>query len=446
MPPSEEESTRGSADRSRFAPRYCWPVTTAPLAPPAESGFRSATVALRHREFRIFWIAALVSNTGGWMQSAAIPFVVFEITQRNAGVGVAGFWAYIPIMIMGVLGGTLADRFDRKKLLVLTQIGQALFAVALWVVVSKGWATPGRLSALAFGSGLATGLNIPIWQSFVAQLVPKDILRNAITLNSTQFNAARALGTFLAGVIFAVSGAELAFALNAVSFGAVLIGLSMIRTYGQAAVAPRSERPRVVADLAAGFRYVWSTPGIVSCCLAIIAIAGIASPLFSFLPASYGQEVFDVTGWRLGLLQGGGGVGAVLLAPFILTLGARLSRKRLLVIAMTTYGVATAVVGLSPVWWAAVIGLGLYGGAYLAIASALNTTIQLLAREDMRGKAVAIFIVCLTGALPLGLIAWGWAADAWGIQPVTVVAGVALVAVTGWFALAGRFDAMAAAD
>lgn len=412
--------------------------------PVAEGGFRSATIALRNREFRIFWIAALISNTGGWMQSAAIPYVVFELTQRNDGVGAAGFWAYLPIMIMGVAGGSMADRFDRKRLLVITQIAQAAFAVGLWVLVAKGWATPGRLSALAFGSGLASGLNIPIWQSFVAQLVPKDILRNAITLNSTQFNAARALGTFLAGVIVAVSGASLLFALNAASYGAVLIGLAMIRNQGR--VETDVERPKVVADLVAGFRYVRGTPGIVSCCLAITAIAGIASPLFSFLPASYGQEVFDVDGWRLGLLQGGGGIGAVLLAPVILTLGARLSRKRLLVIAMTSYGVATVVVGSAPTWYIAVAGLALYGGAYLAIASALNTTIQLLAREDMRGKALAVFIMCLTGALPIGLVVWGEAADRWGIQPVTVVAGALLVVTTAWFALAGRFDAMSEAD
>ena len=135
---------------------------------------------------------------------------------------------------------------------------------------------------------------------------------------------------------------------------------------------------------------------------------------------------------RRALLQGAGGLGAIVLAPVILTLGARLSRKRLLVVAMTSYGAATALVGVAPVWWVAVIGLALYGGAYLAIASALNTTVQLLAREDMRGKVIAIYLGCLTGALPVGLVLWGWAADAWGIRPVTVVAGLLLVVVTGW--------------
>lgn len=408
------------------------------------SGFATATVALRHREYRIFWIAALISNTGGWMQNAAIPFVVFQLTGRNAGVGIAGFWSYAPIMVMGAWGGSLADRFDRKKLLVVTQIAQAVFAVALWVLVANGWATTARLSALAFCSGLAGGLNIPIWQAFVSQLVPREVLRNAITLNSTQFNAARALGTFLAGVVFTLTGASVVFALNAVSFGSVLVALSFIRSRGRPSTAgpPR----HVVADLAAGVRYVAVTPGIRSCCVAIAAIAGLASPLFSFLPASYVQEIFELEGWRSGLLLGGGGVGAVLLAPFILTVGDRLDRRTLLVTAMATYGLATVAVGMAPEWWVAVIGLAFYGGAYLAIASALNTTIQLLAREDMRGKSLAIYVMCLTGALPIGLIVWGWAADEWGIRWVTVAAGVALVATTAVLTIRGRFDALAAAD
>lgn len=409
-----------------------------------EGSFAGATAALRHREYRVFWIAALISNTGGWMQNAAIPFVVFQLSGRNAGVGVAGFWSYAPIMLMGAWGGSLADRFDRKRLLVMTQLVQAGFAVALWVLVANGWATTARLSALAFGSGLAGGLNIPIWQAFVSQLVPRSVLRNAITLNSTQFNAARALGTFLAGLVFSLTGASVVFALNAVSFGSVLVGLSLIRSKG---APPASGPPRhVLADLAAGVRYVAATPGIRSCCLAIAAIAGLASPLFSFLPASYVQAIFELEGWRAGLLLGGGGIGAVVLAPFVLTVGDRWDRRTLLVVSMATYGVATASVGLAPSWWVAVIGLAFYGGAYLAIAASLNTTIQLLARDDMRGKSLAIYVMCLTGALPVGLIAWGWAADEWGVRAVTVAAGAALVAMTVALTVTGRFDGMAAAD
>lgn len=418
-------------------------MRTTPDQRPA-GGFRSATVALRNREFRIFWIAALISNTGGWMQNAAVPYVAFQLTGRNGGVGAAGFWTYFPFMVAGALGGSLADRFDRKRLLVLTQIAQAVFAGLLWWMVVSDAATPARLSALTFMSGLASGLNVPVWQSFVSQLVPREIMLNAVTLNSTQFNAARALGTFLAGIVISVSGAGVVFALNAVSFGSVLVGLAMIREYRRP--GPDAASTSVLADLVAGFRYVWRTPAIVSCCVAIASIAGVASPLFSFLPASYGQQVFDVDGWRLALLLGGGGIGAVLLAPLVLTVGARVSRKHLLVTSMLAYGLATALVGLAPNMWVALIGLAVYGGSYLAIASAMNTTIQLVAREDMRGKAVAIYIMCLTGALPVGLVVWGWAADVWGVQAVTVAAGAILVALTGVFAATRRFDAMVAAD
>lgn len=410
----------------------------------SQGGLREATVALRTRDFRIFFIAALISNTGGWMQSAALPYVVYELTSSNGGVGATGFFQYIPIMVAGAAGGWMADQFDRKRMLVITQLAQAVFAGLLWLLVWQDLATPWRLSAVAFCAGLASGINIPIWQSFVSQLVPRSLMMNAVTLNSTQFNAARAFGTFLAGVIIAVAGPATVFAIDALSFGAVLIALSMIPNRQR--LEPKRARTRPVADLIAGARYVWATPPIRACCIAIFAAAGIASPLFSFLPASYGQDEFHVSGWQLGTLLGAGGIGSLLLAPLILTRGARLSRKTLLVIAMSTYAVGTIIVGLAPVWPVAVGGLALYGGAYLAIASALNTTIQLSAREDMRGKALAIYIMFLTGALPVGLIVWGQAADRWGIRAVTVSAGLLLVVVTAIFWVRGTFDAMRLPD
>lgn len=396
--------------------------------------------AFKHREFRIFWFAALISNTGAWMQNAAIPYVAFQLTGLDSGVGVTGFFQYLPIMLMGAVGGSLADRYDRKIVLFLTQLAQAGFAILLWILVSSGNATPFSLSVLAFGSGLASGMNIPVWQAFVSQLVPRDVLLNAVTLNSTQFNGARAIGTFLAGVIIAAWGPDLAFAINAITFIAVLGGLAMIPAKGR----PVSDNPRkgAIAEWVEGVRYVAGVPGIVSCCLAIIVVASMASPLFSFLTASYGQEIFDVSGWQAGLLWSAGGAGSVLLAPVILTKGAKLSRTRLLTISMTTYGIGTIVVGLSPNWIWAAGGMAVYGASYLAIASALNTTIQLLARDDMRGKSVAVYIVCLTGALPLGLILWGIAADQFGIRPVTITAGLVMIVSTFLFSVSGRFEAM----
>jgi MFS family permease len=399
---------------------------------------------MRVRDFRIFWFAALASNTGSWMQATAIPYVVYQLTGSSGDVGVTGFFQYAPMVFMGLVGGSLSDRFDRRRLLVCTQIVQGLFAVGLWAVVASDSATTANLAALGFASGLAAGLNIPIWQSYVSQLVPRETLANAVTFNSTQFNAARALGPVFAAPVIVAFGAATAFMINALSFLAVLVALPFI--HAATPERPGGPRPKVLAELTAGARYVLRQPGILACCMAIVAIAGLGNPLFNFLPSTYGQSVFDVEGWGLGLLTGAGGIGALLAAPFLLTRATSWSRPRLLTISMATYGASIVVVGLAPGLWTAVLGGILFGGSYLAIAATINTTIQLLAREDMRGKAIAVYVGCLTASLPIGLFIWGRAADQFGIRATTVTAGLALIGVTGVLRVTGRFAEMAAAD
>ena len=399
--------------------------------------------ALRERDYRLFWIGAFISNTGGWMQNATIPYVVFQVSGRAGDVGITGFLQYIPFLAMGIAGGALADRFPRRMLLMVAQVLQALSALALWAVVAGGSASVGVLAALAFVSGMLAGLNTPVWQAFVVELVPRELLLGAVTLNSTQFNASRALGPFLAGVVIAAWGPQAAFLLNAASFAAVIVVLLMIRVASDG--VRRHVDGGVVAGLVRSARYVWSSPPIMACCFAIMAVAGLGSPLFSYLPV-YADEIFGVTGVRLGLLFAAGGIGSVIVAPVLLTVAPRLPRARVLAGAMAVYGAAVAAVGLLPGYWEVLAALLFFGGAYLSIASTINTTIQLVVREDLRGTVIAIYLMCLTGALPVGLYVWGVAADQWGIRATTVTAGVLLVGVTAVFVATGRFAVMAAAD
>jgi len=410
---------------------------------PPSSAPGGALAALGHRDFRLFWIGAVVSNTGNWMQNAAIPYVVFDLTGRAGDVGVTGFFQYVPFMLMGLVGGTLADRFPRRALLVVCQIAQAACALALYAIVASGSATTAWMAALAFVSGLAGGLNTPIWQSFVTELVPRDLLLHAVTLNSAQFNAARALGPLLAGVVIATWGAATAFAINAASFLVVVAVLLVIR--GRSDGRRRGEAGGVIAGWKVAVRYVLATPAILACCTAIIAVAGIGSPLFSYL-AVYGEEIYAVDGLRLGLLFGAAGIGSVLFTPLLLSVAPRLPRARLLGAAMVAYGVATVAVGVSPGYVTAVISLLFFGGAYLAIASTINTSIQLVVEERLRGVVIAVYLMCLTGALPIGLYLWGVISDQVGIRETTVGAGALLVAVTAVFIATGRFTVMAAAD
>lgn len=399
--------------------------------------------ALREREYRLFWIGAFVSNTGGWMQNATIPYVVFRLSGRAGDVGVTGFLQYVPFLIMGIAGGALADRFPRRRLLMAAQVLQALAALALWAVVAGGSATVTQLALLAFISGMLAGLNTPVWQAFVVELVPRELLLGAVTLNSTQFNASRALGPFLAGVVIGFWGPQAAFLLNAASFVAVIVVLLMIRVPSDG--VRRHVAGGVVAGLVRSARYVASTPAIVACCFAIAAVAGLGSPLFSYLPV-YAEEIFGVTGVRLGLLFGAGGIGSVMAAPVLLTVAPRLPRARLLGGAMTVYGGSVVAVGALSGYWPVLFALLFFGGAYLSIASTINTTIQLVVREELRGTVIAIYLMCLTGALPLGLYGWGVAADRFGIRATTVTAGALLVVVTAAFVATGRFRVMAVAD
>ncbi len=410
---------------------------------PTSTSAGGALGALGHRDFRLFWIGAVVSNTGNWMQNAAIPYVVFDLTGRAGDVGVTGFFQYVPFMLMGLVGGTLADRFPRRALLVVCQLAQAACALALYAFVASGSATTAWMSTLAFVSGLAGGLNTPIWQSFVTELVPRDLLLHAVTLNSAQFNAARALGPLLTGVVIAWWGAATAFAINAASFLAVVGVLLVIR--GRSDGQRRGESGGVLKGWKVAVRYVLATPAILACCTAIIAIAGIGSPLFSYL-AVYGEEIYSVDGLRLGLLFGAAGIGSVLFTPLLLSVAPRLPRARLLGAAMVAYGVATAAVGASPGYVSAVVALLFFGGAYLAIASTINTSIQLVVEERLRGVVIALYLMCLTGALPVGLYLWGVISDQVGIRATTTGAGALLVAVTVVFIATGRFTVMAAAD
>ena len=412
------------------------------MSPPSSTR-NGALAALGHRDFRLFWIGALVSNTGNWMQNAAIPYVVFDLTGRAGDVGITGFFQYVPFMLMGLVGGTLADRFPRRALLIVCQVGQAACALALYALVASGSATTAWMSALAFLSGLAGGLNTPIWQSFVTELVPRELLLHAVTLNSAQFNAARALGPLLAGLVIASWGAATAFAINALSFLVVVAVLLVIR--GRSDGRRRGEPGGVVEGWKVAIRYVLATPAILACCTAILAVAGIGSPLFSYL-AVYGEEIYSVDGLRLGLLFGAVGIGSVLFTPLLLSVAPRLPRARLLGTAMVAYGVATVAVGASPGYATTVISLLFFGGAYLAIASTINTAIQLVVSEHLRGVVIAVYLMCLTGALPIGLYLWGAISDRFGIRATTVGAGTLLVAVTVVFILTGRFTVMAAAD
>lgn len=398
-------------------------------AEPAEvdevrSGLRAAGAAFKYRNFKLFWIGALISSTGGWVQNVTIPYVIYKLTDSEAWVGFAGFSLLITAAIFGPIGGTLADRFDRRHVLIITQSAQAMVALSLWALWSSGVRSPGMIVALASLSGVFGGLMIGSWQAFVSELVPRQALLNAVTLNSAQFNAARAFGPAIGGIVIATLGAGWGFFINAVSFLAVIGALLLIRLERTVEKAPG--RMRVIRDLKETARYVRRAPGILTCLVVVAGLSFADSPLFQFVVV-FADEVFVVDTWVFGVLSAALGIGAILAAPFVAGWGGTVARSKLVVGAMALNGISLVLFALSPNALVGFFFLMGSGAGYLTIASSLNTTIQLQVEETKRGKVLSFYLLGVTLVAPIGALVQGFLVNAIGPRAAFTIAGAAFL-------------------
>ncbi len=387
--------------------------------------------ALRYRDFRRFWIGALVSNTGTWMQRVTVPFVLYQLTGSAWWVGVAAFMQYLPGVLLGPVGGSVADRFPRRRVLVVTQLLSAVLAGVLWALWAADLASPGSILVVVVALGAVFGINAPAWQAFVSELVPREVLLNAVTLNSTQFNASRAVGPALAGIVLATLGAGWAFLINAVSYGAVLIPLLMMRSRSE--MVPARGRARPLVEMMDAARHSAREPGILASLLTVTALGFFGGPLVQLLVV-FAEEVFGVSDVAYGMLGAALGVGAILGAPFIAGPGSGMRRSTLLRVSVVAYGASLVVFGLAPTYGVALGCLLVSGAGWLAIASTLNTTIQLQVEEAMRGKVLALYLMLLTASMPIGALLQGWLADVVGAR--VTVAGAGLLFLVVWAGLA----------
>ncbi len=397
---------------------------------------RNSLSVLRYRDYAIFWCAALVSNSGSWMQSIAAPFVIYQLTKSTTWLGIAAFMAFFPALLMAPLAGSLADRYPRKTILLWTQSAMMLVAFALWGVWVGGIATPEVIVVLLMFSGVASGLNITAWQSFVPQLVPKTELLHAVRVNSMQFVAGRAFGPALAGLVLQVWGAGTAFLLNAVSFLLVLAALL--------AIHPRE----VKLDAAAGrvrdhfkeaVSYVRARAGIYLPVLLIAAVSFFGSSMVQLVPA-FAESVFGVGKGAYGFLVAAFGIGAVAGSVVVAFWADRYLRSRVAVFGVFLFSAGELLFGAAPSYAVGIAGMVVMGTAYVLIATALNTSIQARVDEAHRGRAVSIYLMGLLAGVPLGALLQGTLASVIGLRTTVLGSAVllALVAVAGiikysWF-------------
>ena len=405
-------------------------------------GFRQAVEALRHRNFALFWVGALLSNTGSWMQNLAVPYVVYQLTDSAVLLSVTTSFQFAPVFLMGPIGGSLADRFDRRTLLLASQAGQSMVAGLLW----WAWVTDHRELGLIVGlvivSSVINGLNIPAWQAFVSELVPRSALLNAVTLNSAQFNASRAFGPAVGGFVLTRYGAGTAFGINAVSYVAVIVALVLIRLPVRPPRAPRAGVSvwRAFVD---SLHYSRARRGIMACFIVVTALGGLGSPFVQLMPP-FAADVFMVDDTGYGWLAAGLGIGSILVAPVLAGRGSMVPRSVMVEVGMVAYGASMLIFAVTSIYAVGLVGLLIGGAGYLALASTLNTTIQLQVDETMRGKVLAVYVMLLTLALPVGLLVQAAVLQIVGLQVGVFIFGAAFVAVYAWMRL--RTDYFARLD
>jgi MFS family permease len=406
----------------------------APLAanspdPSPRSRFRDMVRSLRHRNFRLFFSGQLISLIGTWMQTIAQAWLVYRITGSSLLLGVVGFAGQIPIFILSPLGGLAADRWNRQKIVIGTQVASMLLAFVLAALtllhIVKTW----EIITLAALLGAVNAFDIPGRQSFLIEMVSRDDLMNAIALNSSMFNGARVIGPAIAGILVSRIGEGWCFFANGASYIAVIAGLLMMKLPPYRPV-PAGTSP--FEHIAEGFRYIQRTAPI----LALITLIGIVSLVavpYSVLMPIFADQILHRGAHGLGILMGSAGVGALLGA---LTLASRRGVKGLGTVvgfAAMAFGVSLILFAFSKIFWLSVVLLVPVGYGVMLQMSSSNTLIQAMVPDELRGRAMAMYTMMFMGMAPIGSLLSGLFAD-WIGAPLTVaIGGVGAVAGAIYF-------------
>jgi len=375
------------------------------------------------RNFRLFATGQVISNTGTWMQRVAQDWLVLELTHNSGtAIGITTGLQFLPLLLFSLWGGMIADRYPKRKVLMVTQAAMGALALILGVLAVTGVVRIWQVYLLAFGLGLATVVDNPTRQSFVVEMVGRDELRNGIALNSAVFNLARITGPALAGLVISVVGTATAFFLNATSYLAVLISLRLMR---QSALHPSDRVARAKGQLRAGLIYVRTRPDLLMTMVLVFFIATFGMN-FTVTTALMSRSVFHTGAGRFGVASVVFALGALIGA----LVAARRSRSgmRLLLATALLFGALEVLSGMMPTFWAFLVLLVPTGLAVISFSTAANSTTQLSVAAEMRGRVMGIYMLVFLGGAPLGAPLTGWVAQEFGPRMSLISGGVISVA------------------
>lgn len=380
----------------------------------------------QHRNYRLYFIGQVISLSGTWMQNIALAWLVLRLTHSPLAVGGLAFARFFPFTVFALAAGVVADRFDNRRTLMVTQAVSMVISALLAGLVLMGPSPLWAVYALAALGGIATVFDAPSRHALTFQLVGRTELPNAVALNASLFNSARVIGPALGGLVIAAFGVGACFALNAVSFLAVLAALWLMRPQ-ELFRLERREPPRLLTGMRQGLGYVRRTPAIRLVLLMTMVVSTVGFnfqvlvPVLASKTLHVGAEVFGALGASFGL---GALVGALVSAGM-----SRASRKALL---GGSAGFSLALLALAPLAsvWAAAILLFVIGFFFISWTSNSQSIIQLTAPDHLRGRVLSLYLFAFGGFAPLGGLLSGWLSDVGGTELAFAVAGLSCLAVT----------------
>lgn len=406
------------------------PGPATPDSPPApENSPRpsrsSMFSSLRIRNYRLFFIGQVVSNTGTWMQRIAQDWLVLSLTGSSAAVGITTALQFLPMLLFGLYGGVLVDRLPKRPTLLATQTAMGVTGLVLAFLTLSGHVQVWHVYLAAFAVGLATVVDNPARQSFVSEMVGPGQLQNAVSLNSANFQSARLVGPAVAGVLITGVGTGWAFLFNGLSFVAPVVGLLLMRARD---LHPVERAPRGKGQLREGLRYVAGHPELIWP-IVLVGFIGTFGFNFPVWLSAYADDIFHSGAGGYSLFNTLMAVGSV--AGALLAARRGTARLRVLIAAAMAFGILEVVAALAPSFWLfalLMVPIGIFG---LTVNVTANTAVQMGTDPAMRGRVMALFMMVFMGGTPLGAPLVGWVTDAYGARVGFALGGlVSAVAAT----------------
>jgi MFS family permease len=383
---------------------------------------RNTFSSLRIRNYRLYFIGQGISLSGTWMQIIGQSWLVLKLSGSGTALGLVTALQFLPMLILAPWGGVVADRFNKRKLLYITQSAAGILGLVLGVLVATNLVKLWMVYVLAAALGLVNSIDNPTRQTFVYEVAGRDELRNAVTLNSTEINLTRVIGPVLAGVVIATLGLAPCFFINAASYTAILVCLIMMHSQELHTVEPV---PRARGQLREGFRYVRNTP-VLRDVLVMMAIIGTLTYEFQVTLPLLAKYTFHGNASSYAWLTAAMGGGAVL--GGLVTASRRKSAPRELIVTALIFGVAVLLAAFSPSLATAILAMVFVGVFSIAFTALDNTILQLESAPNMRGRVMALWTVAFLGSTPIGGPLIGWIGEHFNPRWALAVGGFAALA------------------